>query len=445
MKYIEPIKSLILFFLVLTSLLLTFMIWSYKPDYPFTEDPQVENILISDTKEIPDIIKPYRMLFSTEEGFSGPVSTTAIDPVMQYFHELKAKNFTFVNARLTPEKVNEMVRVPNRMTMFFQSDIPLQTFQSVLSVEEIEFNEEVFNEVVFNRLIMDWNTVNETQQVQLFFVSTNNETVYRMDIEIKDTAEFNELFIVQPKNYFKYVEQLRENNLSLYVLADPFEANQFTYYTIERPELFKNLLLEDTNGVHKIVEGAWEKYRGTMSELKFNTETKIMNYVDPTAESISAITPYDLLAYSFDFVNKHGGFKEDYRFASMNLQKHVVEYQLYLQGYPVFNSKELTRISTTWGEDSIYRYSRPYYLLYFDLENEVTSKELDSGVDMIHYIERHTELDLSKIDDIVIGYDLIQNPDSRLFRLEPSWFAITGNTSKRIPTEWIRGDEYGLE
>ena len=444
MKYIEPIKSLILFFLVLMSLVLTFMIWSYKPDYPFTEDPQVDSILIGDTKEIPDVIKPYRMLFSTEEGFSGAVSTTAIDTVMQYFNELKAKNFTFVNESLPPEKVNEMVRVPNRMTMFFQGDVPLQTFRSILSVGQTGFND-----VVFNRLIMDWNTVNETQQVQVFFVSTNNETVYRMDIEIEDIAKFNELFIVQQKNYSKYVEQSRENNLSLYVLADPFEANQYTYYTIERPELFKNLLLEDANIVHKQVDGSVETYRGTMSgtmsELKLNTETKIMNYVDPTAESISAITPYNLLAYSFDFVNEHGGFTGDYRFASMNLQKHVVEYQLYLQGYPVFNSKALTRISTTWGEDSIYRYSRPYYLLYFDLENEVTSKELDSGVDMVHYIEKHTELDLSKIDDIVIGYDLIQNPDSRLFRLEPSWFAITGNTGKRLPTEWIRGDEYGLE
>ena len=55
------------------------MIWNYKPDYPFTEDPQVDSILIGDTKKIPDIIKPYRMLFSTEEGFSGTVSTTAID------------------------------------------------------------------------------------------------------------------------------------------------------------------------------------------------------------------------------------------------------------------------------------------------------------------------------------------------------------------------------
>ena len=88
---------------------------------------------------------------------------------------------------------------------------------------------------------------------------------------------------------------------------------------------------------------------------------------------------------------------------------------------------------------------RTLAIIFLTKWNEITVKKLDSGVDMVHYIEKHPELDLSKINDIVIGYDLIQNPDSRLFRLEPSWFAITGNTSKRIPTEWIRGDEYGLE
>lgn len=440
MKYIEPIKSLILTFLVLMSLVLTFMIWSYKPDYPLTEDPKVDGILMGDTKNMSSIIKPYRMLFSTEDGFSG--TATAIDPIIEYFNQLKPKSFTFVNGNLSAEKVNEMIRVPNRMTMFFQSDIPLQTFQRVISVEETEFDE-----AVFNRLIMDWNTVNETQQAQLFFVSTNNETVYRMDIEIEDIDEFNELFIVQPKSYVEeYVEKLRENNLSLYLVNTPLDEIQYTYYTFElRSELLKNLLFEDTSIVEKTVEESEEVYTDSMSILTLNTQAKTMDYVDWGVESIAAISPYNLLLYTFDFINGHGGFTEDYRLASMNLQKHIVEYQLYLQGYPVFSSTTSTRISTTWGENRIHRYRRPYYLLDFNIDNEITGKQLDSGVDIVQYIERHTELDLSKIDDIVVGYDLIQNPDSRLFRLEPSWFAITGNTSKRIPTEWIRGDEYGLE
>ena len=61
MKYIEPIKSLILTFLVLMSLVLTFMIWSYKPDYPLTEDPKADGILMGDTKNMSAIIKPYQI------------------------------------------------------------------------------------------------------------------------------------------------------------------------------------------------------------------------------------------------------------------------------------------------------------------------------------------------------------------------------------------------
>ena len=424
------------------SLVLTFMIWSYKPDYPLTEDPQVDGILMGDTKNMASIIKPYRLLFSTEGGFSGTVSTTATDPILEYFNQLKPKSFKFVNANLSAEEVNEMIRVPNRMTMFFQSDIPLQTFQRVISVEETEFDA-----AVFNRLIMDWSTVNETQQAQLFFVSTNNETAYRMDIEIEDLDEFNALFIVQPKSYVEgYVEKRRENNLSLYLINTPLDEFQYTYYTFElRSELLQNLLFEDTSIVKKNVEEQLEEYTDSMSLLTLDTQTKTMDYVDREVESMAAISPYNLLLYTFNFINGHGGFTDDYRLASLNLQKHIVEYQLYLQGYPVFSSTASTHISTTWGENRIHHYGRPYYVLDFNIDNEITGKELASGVDVVQYIERHTELDLSEIDDIVVGYDLIQNPDSRLFRLEPSWFAITGNTSKRLPAEWIRGDEYGLE
>ncbi len=71
-------------------------------------------------------------------------------------------------------------------------------------------------------------------------------------------------------------------------VANPFEAIQYTYYTFEiRPELFKNLLFKIHSIVNKTVKGSVEKYSDDMSLLTLDTETKIMNYVDPSAESIS--------------------------------------------------------------------------------------------------------------------------------------------------------------
>ncbi len=37
MKYIEPVKSVVLFLLVMLSVILTFLIWTYTPDYKYIE------------------------------------------------------------------------------------------------------------------------------------------------------------------------------------------------------------------------------------------------------------------------------------------------------------------------------------------------------------------------------------------------------------------------
>ena len=62
MKYIEQIKSVVLFVLVFLSITLTFSIWTYKPNYD-TEKTKAVEMLIDKKTHITDIIKPYRMIF----------------------------------------------------------------------------------------------------------------------------------------------------------------------------------------------------------------------------------------------------------------------------------------------------------------------------------------------------------------------------------------------
>lgn len=50
MKYIEPVKSVVLFLLVVLSVVLTFIIWTYTPDYKFIEKTEGKEILIGPHK-----------------------------------------------------------------------------------------------------------------------------------------------------------------------------------------------------------------------------------------------------------------------------------------------------------------------------------------------------------------------------------------------------------
>lgn len=440
MKYVEPIKSIVLTCLVLLSLVLTFMIWSYKPDYPFTEEPTTENVMIGQPKSKTEITKPYRMIYAKAGELRGETSSVAIDTVMKEFSQFSISTLRLETADLTSAMLDEMIRTPNRMTLFYQADIPINIFREILT-----FEDNTYPQATFNRVIVDWTNIDNTREVHISFVSTSEKIVHVTTVLATNIEAFKEIFIHQSEDFVAYSEIKREQAPSLYVTTEDIEATQYTYYGYEiSPELLKSVLFEDAV-VQKTIEGTQEKYTDSMSLLTLDTAAKNMNYVYPAAESSQQMDGYRLLTDTADFINEHGGFTADYRLSMMNLSNHVVEYQMYLQGYPVFSMDTLTRISAIWGDDRIFRYRRPYYSLNMDITTEMDTERLMAGTSVVSNIQQFSELELNEIDDLVIGYYLVQSNNSRLFVLEPSWFAINGNNWTRLTLDTVGGYAYGLE
>lgn len=444
MKYVEPIKSFVLLFLVLLSIFLTFIIWNYRPDYKLIEEPQIEHITVGEQKNIQSVLKPYRMLFKYDEKFTGTVSLEAIDEMMSFLSDVHAEDLHIVNTNLPMSKVNEMIRANESMTMFFKTEVPIQVFSNVLAFEEKELPE-----ATFNRLIIDWSTVETLKSAQVFFISIGNETIYKTEITVKDKTKFKEIFLNQPSKYATYKEVEREKLLSLYVVEEKQQVMQYTYLTDDiSQEPFKEILFQDAGLVQKTMANSLVEYTDGMSLLSFETDKKLMNYINPVAESMVPFTRSTLVLETFDFINEHGGFTADYRLTAMNIKKHVVEYQMYIQGLPVYSTSTTARISTTWGENQIVHYGRPHY----SLDNAIYESAVDvmSGVDIVKLLQNNSEIDYQKVDDIVLGYyleysmeNLMEN--TKLFYLQPGWFAISGNNWTQIKPGGNGGDEYGLE
>ncbi|UZM99583.1 two-component system activity regulator YycH [Lysinibacillus sp. MHQ-1] len=64
-----------------------------------------------------------------------------------------------------------------------------------------------------------------------------------------------------------------------------------------------------------------KKYTDGMSLMTLDTNLKSLNYVYPAAESSIRIEPSKLLKDSFEFINEHGGFTADFRYASTSTNK----------------------------------------------------------------------------------------------------------------------------
>lgn len=444
MKYIEQTKSFLLAFLVLLSVTLTLMIWNYKPDYELIEDTKVEEILIGNTKELKDVLKPYRALFRQEDAFYGTVSSSVINKIYGQLSSNHTGQLKLINSELTltEEEINKMLRMNNRLTLFYNEEIPLKVFSNLLLTSEDEMPD-----ASFTRLLIDWSELEETDQVQLLFLNTEKRTLYRATVDVSSQRRFMAEIVEPTKTLNPYVEVERESLLSLYVTQNPLESTQYTYFIeVTQPDTFKKLLFNNLEIVQQNEESTQsEKYTDGTSLMTVDTQNRILNYVYPPAESIEPIPSSQLLSDSFDYVNEHGGFTADYRLSSMNIGKHTTEYQLFLHGYPIYSKMTMTRIVTTWGENRIFRYRRPYYSIDSDISTVRTVKQLPSGAEVVEGLQNDEDSQMEDIDEIVFGYYLTQDQEEDLFLLDPSWFSISNNEPTRILPEHLGGIDHGLE
>ena len=430
MKHVEQIKSFVLFLLVFLSLILTFSIWNYTPDYQSIEDSQVDPISVGLKKDIEEVLKPFRIVVHQDGGFLGTTSSSSIDHVMHALEDLDVMELRYLQSNLPEEKINSMVHSENQMTLFFPAEVPINTFRSVM-----QFNQSELPAIAFSRLLIDWSNLEQTNTLEISFISKEKQTLYSTVVAF-DEEQFELTFMKAIQQSVPYEEVLRPNNLSLYVPANPVNLVQYTYYIDEiSPETFKDILFKDANIVQKNNDS--NTYTDGMAMMTSDSSTKTINYVYPAEESIVEIKHSELIQDSYDFINEHGGLTGDYRYGDSNVPSHIIEYQLYLQGLPVYSNTTSTRIVVAWGGNQVFEYKRPYYSFGV---SESANRQLPSGTEITKTLQN-----IQDIDDLVLGYHLTPDPlKSKVYTLEPSWFIIRDGSGSRLTTEVV-GGQYGLE
>ncbi|KOS61092.1 hypothetical protein FJQ98_26315 [Lysinibacillus agricola] len=439
MKYIEPVKSVVLFLLVMLSVVLTYMIWTYTPDYKVIEQTEEKEILIGPQKKMENLIRPYKAIYRFDKEFTGTVSNGAMEDIMEAFKGWNVLDLVPINNNLTANSVNEMIRTNNFMTVFFTGEIPYSAFNSIF-----QFPDKELPETTFNRMMIDWSNYNN-KELQVFFISSNNELLMRSRVSLENANQFVRNVIEPAKTYGTFKEVERDGFTSLYIANDKIESAKYTYFIEEQPELFKDVLFTNPNNVLRTDESVTiEKYQDGLSRMTIDSKLKSLTYVYPAAESSVRIEPSKLLTDSFEFINEHGGFTADYRYVSTSTSNNQLDYQLYLHGLPIYSDQAISRITTVWGDNRIFRYKRPYFSFEKDIPSEKEMKELPSGSEVVEKIQDLNNIDLSDIDDIVVGYYLTHK-QSTIVTLEPCWFAIRNGVSTKLTPEILGGVKNGLE
>lgn len=179
--------------------------------------------------------------------------------------------------------------------------------------------------------------------------------------------------------------------------------------------------------------------------MTVDTKNKMLNFVYPSAESNEIAIPSELLFQSVDFINEHGGWTDDFRFTYLNPITRTIKFTLFTDGLPVYGDVSgMTEILTTAGNNRMFKYVRPYYSFDKTLLIEREAVEMPAGIEILQKIKEQKKVDIERIEDVAMGYILVQDFERNLFILEPHWFYLINNQWYRYTPGREGGMRHGL-
>jgi regulatory protein YycH of two-component signal transduction system YycFG len=441
LKYIETVKSIILLLLVTLSIVFTFAIWTYTPRYEKSEDLPTVDISIANRMSYDEIIKPYKIIFNYGEKLTGTLTATDIDYVMNELKKWGITELTLVDNNFNEEKLDALMRKPNRFTLYFHGEVPLPVYNNVLNIEGLKMN---VPETSFDRLVVDWNPAGVSMNIS--FVSKANHVLYSARVKIDDNQGFHRSILTWGRDLDQYADINPNDSPFIAVPTEPVETIRNIYSQREiNPSRFRDALFSDPNAVRRSQSGLnKEEFQDDHALMNIDTEKKILKYVVPAAESQEVANPSELLKNTIDFVNEHGGWTDEFRYTNMSQSSRFVKFQLFINGLPVYGDTTSTEMTQVWGDNRILSYTRPYYTL--DLPFPETDVQLlQSGVEIAELLKKSEILDFNGIEELTLGYFMRHDKERSLFIMEPYWFYLTKGTWIRVSPEQLGGGIIGLE
>ncbi|CAH0344912.1 two-component system activity regulator YycH [Bacillus sp. CECT 9360] len=436
----EVAKNIILTFLVVASVILTWNIWTYQPDLKKSESDYVE----SDVQELANVIKPGQVLFHHEGQHFQTQDKSEIKRIQD---ELFTWDFyNFKDASHLAKEFTSFIHANGNAEMIFPSTVPLDLYKSELKIDDQELPKVYFDRIVFNTENMGSN------ETEVYFINYKNKKIFQAQVQTAQINNFTQNFASGAHEYPEYISKEVSSSRTLFLPKNSVQLNPLTYYIdyLDINKDFKNELFNDPDKVKRENVSVGNEYTDGSSLLTVFKDSSVVEFVNPGQRSDMDGTTGSLIRNSLNFINSQPGWDDYYQYADISEAERMVSFRLYIDDidgigrYPVFNGQGMSEIKHEWGNEEIYRYERPYFTLisppFPNNQNKVT---LLSGQQVIERLTRNFEL--ADVEEVRVGYKLSKDPTEPVIHLEPAWYYRYGGTWTVVPLNEPGGEKSGLE
>lgn len=432
--YYERLKTWLLVFLVLLSLVLTYFLWTYKPDLMEQDSEAVEVNEIGEEKSIQDVIRPSKIV---KHQFGESFMVLETDDLFDEIYQ------TLLNADLYETNAFPQTDVTTGIEFVFPDRIPMGMFMSLFSQDR---QEDEFPLRGVDRVLLYEDEPDNGVKLQVYSSGDKAPFEIPTSFQASDLQRFLDddtavpAITVNEPNTDSYI--LNQENIYIPSGEIAYARQQYSTERVPADDITKTLF-PDPQTVRN--------YRQSNGEFTYTDGTRILNLRDnenfmtyrnsSISDSTNSSTS-SIPQTSFDYINNHHGWTNDYvlsRWRESNERESAV-YRLFVNNLPVFNFKNSRDSMTIQVEKSgtqTTSYERP--LLKLDpTPIDEQNIELQSGVSVLEKLETAENLDLTNVQDVRVGYEMIDQDNQRgLVTFEPAWYVFTSNSNgwQKVPAE----------
>ncbi|WP_373894340.1 YycH family regulatory protein [Virgibacillus sp. CBA3643] len=413
---LETIKTFVLIILIAFSLLLTFGLWNYQPNYETQNLSSVINEVDiggggDETKST--IVEPNEIIFHADNqhfGYTDP------DDRLSLYQDMQAWEMTNFETSETDGRIDQN----DEVEVIFPDDLPMEMVNRIFT-----FNEEIeeFPSWSFDRMYFSFEE--DITSISVEFVSIDGRQQASAVINASDHYEqlWNAITSTEELSEFVLFD---EGGPPIYIPSDSVTMEQKSAVAISgiSPNNMVNALFPNPSLVSEsntsITDSGETYYSDAQRGMTVGQYGGSMEYVNPQSSDAERGTAVELLESSILNINEHNGWTEDYKLAGLQASAGNVNYRMYYLGYPVFNNAGLATIEQEWQNQTLTKYTRSLFRLNDTLDSHAV--DLPSGSEVIYFLQNglSPNYELENIQGLEIGYRMTVNRD--YVSLEPTWY-----------------------
>ncbi len=439
MRNREVIKSIVLLILVLISVFMTYRVWTFTPELTDLEsDVNADTPAIGPkiSKPIDSVVMPFRMINRNGTDVKG---TSNVQDIKSVTNQLLNKDVKKVDM-LSSESIVELEDLSERYTILdFPDSIPSEMYlNQVLGLEMSSYPK-----INFDRILVD---TKSTDHAIVYLLSENKKKALKLETTVKSTNfdKVNKKAAANLKPYTGIITNENTTNEINQVYA-PESADNMNIYRYVSNKIsvtdLNNVILGDSV-IARSHENQVSTYNNNTGIATVNEKKQTYHYTNLSEDENRVKDISKSISNSFKFINEHAGFTDEFRLFSTDQKSGKVDYQMFLNNYPVFNDDNLASIEAIWGRDAINEYNRGLITTGVAVPSKKEADKIPTSEEVRFNLASNASIDFTKVTNMAIGYDL-SLPKEKIDNLQntieftPKWYI-------KYNGEWKRYENGGL-